>query len=171
MAVRKRRTGRFAGGPYHLAGRSSRPRSPWKSRYPDGSDVFLQDQCAPVPEVPGLFPGVPAANLDRVGQERLHLPRGRRSALPARSEKRRNPYAGHRPFRARDAWRRDRHPHRRVPPEAESNAIALTEEGAGRCPKSVAEKVSKESTMTQQKILYTAKAHTTGNRDGAARSD
>jgi organic hydroperoxide reductase OsmC/OhrA len=31
---------------------------------------------------------------------------------------------------------------------------------------------SKESTMTQlEKVMYTAKAHTTGGRDGASRSD
>ena len=40
MAVRKRRAGHLAGRPDHLARRSGRPRPPWKSRHPDGSDVI-----------------------------------------------------------------------------------------------------------------------------------
>ena len=65
-------------GPDHVAGGSGWPRSARKSRYPDGPDAFLRNECAALPGVPGLLPQVSAADADRLGQERLHLPRRRR---------------------------------------------------------------------------------------------
>ncbi len=46
VAVRNRRAGHFASRPDHLAGGSSWPGSPRKSRYPDGPDAFLRDECS-----------------------------------------------------------------------------------------------------------------------------
>ena len=59
------------------------------------------------PAGPGLLPQAPAADADRLGQERQDLPRRRRVSLQARPARGRVSPDRHRPFRARGQGRRD----------------------------------------------------------------
>jgi pimeloyl-ACP methyl ester carboxylesterase len=74
LAVRERRARSEPAGSDDLARRPGRAGSARQPRDPDGPLLRLPDERAAVPRVPGLLPGAPAANPDRVGPKRRHLP-------------------------------------------------------------------------------------------------
>ena len=73
-------------------------------------DLFLElrQQPAAVPELAGVLPQAPAADADRLGEERPDLPGRRGRAVQARPEDAGVPPARRRPLRPGDERRRDR---------------------------------------------------------------
>ena len=84
----------------------------------------LRQQPAAVPEVAGVFPQAPAADVDRVGEERPDLPARRGRAVQARPEDAGVPPARRRPLRPGNERRRDRQADAGVPRQACDEAVS-----------------------------------------------
>ena len=89
----------------------------------------LRQQPAAVPELAGVFPHAPAADADRVGEERPDLPVRRGRALQARPEDAGVPPARRRPLRPGNERRQDRQADAGVPRQA---CDARSEPAGGR---------------------------------------
>ena len=92
--------------PDNWRARSGAARPPRQPGHPARPVPRLRHQRPALSAIPGVLPRTPAADADRLGQERQDLPRRRRRALSARPAQGRAPSARHRPFRARGQARR-----------------------------------------------------------------
>ncbi len=79
-----------------------------ESRDPTGALPQLREQPTALSGVAGLLPRAPTADTDCLGEERLHLPRGRSPSVQGGSAQPRVPLARHRALCTRGRWRRDR---------------------------------------------------------------
>ena len=106
--------------PRQLAARPVPARPARQQGDPAAALLQLRVEPAALPAVAGVLPPPPAADADRVGQERRDLPGRGRRPVPSRPEGRRVPPARHRPLRAGRGRRRDRAADAAVPGEPAS---------------------------------------------------
>ncbi len=83
LALRGRDARARPPGPRHLDARPGLSRSPRQPGDPAGPVLQLRQQRGAIRAMAGLFPRVPAADADRLGQERQGLPAGRRAPICA----------------------------------------------------------------------------------------
>ena len=87
------------------------------------------------PSLAGVLPPAPAADADRLGQERSDLPGRRRPPVHARPEGRRAPPPRYRPLRARGGRRHDRAADARLPRASSGQPTLTTPESSSRRPR------------------------------------
>ena len=138
LAVPPRHAASRARQPRRVAGRSGAARPPGQPRDPAAAVLQLRLEPAALPGLAGVLPPAPAADADRLGQERSDLSGRRRTPVHARLEGRRAPPPRYRPLRPRGGRRHDSAADARLPRASSGQPTLTTPESSSRRPAAIA---------------------------------